>query len=512
MLVAAAASFAAGLAGLSALPSTYTARALVGPAAGVYEGPADRLVEQALAPTSLGAIASACDVPHHRTLGEVLLGAPVDRVDRLAPRVDVRGAPMESAVVEASGATREAAMKAADLIAARLVECDVAHRRQAGGAAAVTSAGVAVAVATHHDDPAPVGPPARLLLEQLRLRHPLLRDPAPERRQQELAQRLSDDRIAIAALEAQLDGLTGEAERLERLVELESSHAWRLDLAERQAQAARLARPEPTREPRASSATGGASEPTSRLDELEAELAHLLASRTTLHPDVRRLVRLIESERQRVTSLSPPAGATTPPRAARPQHAAAPKDDRDGGPLLVPVADGPPDLQLPAPGGPEAWTQRVPSYGACNQARQRVEEAQLVLAARREEQAARQREHDLLVHQLAQLREPRLEEARLLERLIAEEQAARRTPIARDATPTTRPAPSPLVILQAAGIRAERSPMVHLPAWALASVILPLLGGLLLELRDRSVRGVEDVDGLGAPVLGVIPHLRTRGR
>lgn len=521
MLVTAGALFVSGSVVLSTVPSTYVARALVGPSAGAYRGPVDRLVDQALSPASLAAVASECDVPRHRTIGEVLTGAPADRLERLGARVDVRGSPAETLVVEARGVTREAALRAADLLAARLVAADAAYRESALPDAARSTAPPSTATSSTSstpDEPAPsAGPPARVLLEQLRLRHPLLRDPAPERRLQELAQRLSDDRIAIAALEAQLEGLLAEAERLERLVDAEAKQAWRRELAERQAEAARLARAAPAREPVDASTPPAPAAPASRIAELEAELARLLASRTSLHPDVRRLVRLLESERQRVMGAAPPPGqdvrqAAEPPAPSRevtPRHAALPRDD--DAPLLVPVADGPPELDGPPVTGPEAWTHRVPSYPAWIQAQHRAEEVQLLVVARREEQAARQREHDLLAQQLAQLREPRLEEARLLERVAAEEAAARRGAPAVQAAASPIPA-TPLVVLQPAGILAERSPSRHLGRLLAAALLLPLLGGVLLEVRDRSVRGVEDVEDLGVPVLGVVPHLRSRGR
>lgn len=518
MLGAAGVTFGVGLAVLPTLPSTYTARALVGPAAGVYDGPIERLVEQVLAPASLSGVASECDVARDRTIGEVLAGVPADRLGRLSVHIDVRGRPAESVVVEAAGTSRETAVKAADLVAARLVACDAAHRVQ--GVAALRSD--AAGGATTKDPAAQGGAPARLLLEELRLRYPLLRDPSPERRLQDLAQRLSEGRIAVATLEAQLDGLTAESERLQRVVDQESRQAWRLELAERQAQAARLVRstpaPEAPTSPAPTTRPAPAPAPTSRVAELEAELARLLASRTTLHPDVRRLMRLLESERQRLTSLSAPAAndgrqagrePDAPLEEVSPRRAALPVDP--AAPLVVAVADGPPDVGPPlAAGGPETWTQRVPSYPAWIEAQHRAEEVALQLVARREEQGARQREHDLLAQQLAHLRDPRLEEARLVERLSAEEELARRSVAAP--TAVGRPLTPPLVVLQPAGVHGERSPSRHLAAWALASVILPLLGGLLLELRDRSVRGIEDVEGLGAPILGVVPHLRARGR
>lgn len=202
----------------------------------------------------------------------------------------------------------------------------------------------------------------------------------------------------------------------------------------------------------------------------------------------------------------PDAGPT---REAPAQRAALPHDQ--AGPLVVPVADGPPDVG-PPPGGPETWIQRVPSYPAWIQAQHRAEEVQALLSARRQEQEARRREHETLQQQLAQLRDPRLEEARLLELVAVEDEAARRPGVVSAPAPGPRRRAAALVVLQGAGVHAERSPLRHLPGWALASIMLPLLGGLLLELRDRSVRGIEDIEGLGAPVLGVVPHLRVRGR
>ncbi|MBX3471790.1 MAG: hypothetical protein KF878_33455 [Planctomycetes bacterium] len=73
------------------------------------------------------------------------------------------------------------------------------------------------------------------------------------------------------------------------------------------------------------------------------------------------------------------------------------------------VADGPPDVVGPVVDGPEAWTQRAPSYPAWAEARARAEEVRLALDALEQEQAARRREHDLLTGALAQLAAPRLE-------------------------------------------------------------------------------------------------------
>ncbi|MBX3471791.1 MAG: hypothetical protein KF878_33460 [Planctomycetes bacterium] len=61
-------------------------------------------------------------------------------------------------------------------------------------------------------------------------------------------------------------------------------------------------------------------------------------------------------------------------------------------------------------------------------------------------------------------------------------------------------------------MHAERSPWAHLPALLLLALLLPAAAGVLLEARDRSVGGPDDLEGLGAPLLGVIPHLRARGR
>ncbi|MCO5169468.1 MAG: hypothetical protein M9894_24255 [Planctomycetes bacterium] len=178
---------------------------------------------------------------------------------------------------------------------------------------------------------------------------------------------------------------------------------------------------------------------------------------------------------------------------------------------MIAVADGPPDLGAPAD-GPEAWTHRAPSYPVWAEARARAEEVRLALDALEQEQAARRHEHDLLASQLAQLAAPRLEEARLVARL--EQEAARRA--APSPAPAAAAAPatagSPLRLLEPAAVHAERSPWRHLPAVALLALLLPALGGVLLEARDRSVAGPDDLDGLGAPLLGVIPHLRARGR
>lgn len=524
MLVAGGLGLAAGVTLLGAAPSTFTARALVGPATGSYDGPIERLVEQVLSPASLMHVVSACELPAHRSLVEVLSGTPAGAVERLDARLEPRGAPIEGVVVETDATTREAAIRAADLLAARLIAADAEHRGRAlGGVAAPSSTrhlvGASPSAAAPGSGPGSAPrPAARLLLEQLRLRHPLLRDAEAERRLQTLAARLSDDRVDVAGLAAHLDGLEAEGERLERLIREEAARLWRLDRAERQELAARRTRSVPSPEtPGAPASSSSSAASTSRVAELEAELGRLRASRTTLHPDVRRLTRLLESERQRVSSRSPaPADARQAegssggaPHAVELRTAAAPLDRE--APLLLPIADGPPALDAPPGDGPEAWTQRAPSYPTWIEARARAEEIRLTLDAREQQHAARQREHDLLARQLQQLEGPRLEEAALLERVAADEEAARqaaRQP-ASSAVEPQRHGP-PLLLLQAAGIHSERSPWRHLGVWALASVLLPLLGGLLLELRDRSVRGVEDLEGLGAPILGVVPHLRGR--
>ncbi|MCO5169467.1 MAG: hypothetical protein M9894_24250 [Planctomycetes bacterium] len=301
MLGVAGALGLAGLLLLGALPSTYTARALVGPAVGAYDGPVERLIEQTLSPASLAAVVSACGVPAHRGPGEVLTGAPADPLRRLAARLEPRGRPVQGVVVEAAGASPEQAVAAADLLAARLVVCDAEQRGGLTPAAPTTTAAAAT-----DDEPASTSPPARLQLEQLRLRHPLLRDVEAERRLAGLAARLSDDRIAHAALAAKLEGLAAEADRLEALVREEAGRAWRLDRAQRLAQ-----RPPPAPAERAPDAAA-APAPPSRVAELEAELQRLLVARTPLHPDVRRLQRLLDAERQRAASS---------PRAPRPTRA-----------------------------------------------------------------------------------------------------------------------------------------------------------------------------------------------
>lgn len=489
MLLGSGAAFAAGVLVLGSMPTIYSARALVGPTVGTYDGPIDRLVEQTLSPGALAEVASACELSPHRSLGETLADVPSDPLQRLAAHVEVRGAPTQGVVVEASGTSRASAELAADLLATRLVACDAEHRGRATGAAPITT--------TSSTDTAAPAVPARLLLEQLRLRHPLLREPEAERRAQAIAARLSEDRIATAGLRGQLEGLGAEAERLEALVQEEATRAWRLDRAERLAAAERRTAP-PSSSQAPAPATGPA--PASRLAALEAELQLLLATRTTLHPDVRRLMRMLDSERLRAMAEPARDGRQADRRAISSEHAALPLDRG-----VLAVADGPPDL--PGQEGPEAWTQRAPSYPAWIEARARVEEARLALDGREQERSAREREHDLLARRLADLGGPRLEEARLLALVEAE---ARRADVIAAATPAglANPTLTPLVVLQGAGVHTVRSPWQHLPLWALGSLLLPLLGGLLLEARDRSIRGVEDLEGLGAPLLGVVPHLR----
>lgn len=496
MLVGCGATLAAGVLVLGSMPTVYSARALVGPAVGTYDGPIDRLTEQTLSPAVLAEVASACRLSPHRGVGETLARVPGDPVERLGARLEVRGAPVQGVVVEASGTSRLLAELAADLLAARLVAADAEHRARARGAAPVATSSstseVSAEVAT--------AIPSRLLLEQLRLRHPLLRDADADRRAQAIAARLSEDRIATAGLRGQLDGLGAEAERLEALVQEEATRAWRLDRAERLALAERSAAPAAAESP-----PRGAPAPSSRVAELEAELQRLLATRTTLHPDVRRLMRMLDSERRSAAAV--PVDDESRPVRAEPRSEQAGADlDLDRGVLAV--ADGPPDLApQQAQPGPEAWTQRAPSYPAWIEARARVEETRLALDAREQERAAREREHDLLTKRLAELAGPRLEEARLVALVEGE---ARRADEVASASPAQRPAQAspPLVVIRGAGVHAARSPWQHLPLWALASLLLPLFGGLLLEVRDRSVRGVEDLEGLGAPVLGVVPHLR----
>jgi hypothetical protein len=496
MLVGCGATLAAGVLVLGSMPTVYSARALVGPAVGTYDGPIDRLTEQTLSPAVLAEVASACRLSPHRGVGEALARVPGDPVERLDARLEVRGAPVQGVVVEASGTSRLLAELAADLLAARLVAADAEHRARARGAAPV-----ATSSATDASAEVATAIPSRLLLEQLRLRHPLLRDADADRRAQAIAARLSEDRIATAGLRGQLEGLGAEAERLEALVQEEATRAWRLDRAERLAQAERSAPTVAEGPPR------GAPAPTSRVAELEAELQRLLATRTTLHPDVRRLMRMLDSER-RSAAAAPVDDESRPVRAEPRSEQAGADVDRDLDRGVLAVADGPPDLAPPqAQPGPEVWTQRAPSYPAWVEARARVEETRLALDAREQERAAREREHDLLTKRLAELAGPRLEEARLVALVEAE---ARRADEVASAGPAQRPAQAspPLVVIHGAGVHAARSPWQHLPLWALASLLLPLFGGLLLEVRDRSVRGVEDLEGLGAPVLGVVPHLR----
>lgn len=507
MAAAAGVVLGGGVLLLGSLPTSYTARALVGPPVGTYDGPIERLIEQTLSPASLAGVASACEVLPHRGPGEVLVGAPADPLMRLAARVEARGRPVQGVVVEAAGASPDQAIAAAGLLAARLVACDADLRAllPTGDAPASTAAAT-------QDGPEPL--PARLLLEQLRLRHPLLRDAEAERRLAQLAARLSEDRIAHASLGAKLEGHAAEADRLEALVREEAGRAWRLDRAERLAQRApRPAAPSaaqgepPPEAPRPA--------PPSRVAELEAELQRLLVSRTTLHPDVRRLQRLLEAERLRV------AAAPAPPDARQAEtrdtgdarHASAPARPLaldDAPHPLIAVADGPPDVVGPVVDGPEVWTQRAPSYPAWAEARARAEEVRLALDALEQEQAARRREHDLLTGALAQLAAPRLEEARLIARL--EQEARRAAPAATAGPEAVGSIAAPLRLLEPPAVHAERSPWAHLPALLLLSLLLPAAAGVLLEARDRSVGGPDDLEGLGAPLLGVIPHLRARGR
>lgn len=501
ILLAAAAFLLSGLVVLGAMPTVYSARSAVGPSEGATSsGPVDLLVERVRSPATLAAVASDCEVRGPRTPLEVLAGIAADPVQRLEARVEsVHGA----IIVEASGTTPEVALEAANLLAQRLVDLDAERR--------ATVQVVSEAQVTTADAPAV---PAQVLLAQLRIRYPTLRDPDAERRLQEIASRMSEDRIAVAAMRAQLDGLTAEAERLEGLVREEAARAWRLDRAERQslAERARSPRSEPESQGRGVAPSTPAGPPPSRVAQLEAELSQLLATRTTLHPDVRRLLRLLESERQRAAVT--PAPAPSPPAWRPASRSTAVEDVSMPADSLLFVTDDedpalPPQQQ---PGdGPDAWIQRAPSYPAWVEARARGEEVRLQLDAREQERAARQREHDQLTRRLADLEGPRLEEARLLARVDEEARAAARSVAATPLRAPAVAASAPLRLLQAAGVQSERSPWRHFPTWVLCSFLLPLFGGVLLELRDRSVRGLEDLDDLGAPLLGVIPHLR-RGR
>ena len=167
-----------------------------------------------------------------------------------------------------------------------------------------------------------------------------------------------------------------------------------------------------------------------------------------------------------------------------------------------PISDEPPGGRERPSTLPAVWLQRAPSYPELLQARQRASATRARLAS---ERTRTQRMRERLDRQGAELErasaglaEARAEELRLVRALSR-----------RDLRRAQQGARSPARLVRAPAEVVERhEPIRLLPLAILAALGASLLAAWVLDQRDPSLHEPSELESLGVPVLGVIPHLR----
>ena len=492
------------------LPFTYTAQATLGPSSSSgYGGPTPHLIASVTSSEVLKQVASQSGLNASLGLDGLLGGLDPDPAERL--RVAIvpypETGPVHRLTVEASGRTENGALEAVSSLAARLMAVDRAVRsmtrsqRERGELPTKAS-----------------GKPARLQLEELRERHPMLRDSTVVARYQRNESVFAEEEIALGALRIQYAGAVEAAERLETQVNEEASRAYAADLDERSRRARELETAQanvpserplvaPPRRVVEGPAQRSAPSPSESLqrDSLERQLQKLLAVYTRQHPNVRKLLRTIKLTEESQAPVqteepAPPAEEDTQEPETKPVRF-DPSDDGS----VIPIADqeDPPAQPGAPPPTPKHWIQRAPSYMLWVNAKNRVGETKVTLDSRTQVQQARTQAHKKLAKRLEGLGAARLEEQRLLAHVQEEEQ-----------TPASGEAPSlyePLILGKQATIMSIDSPWRLFPGGLGLAVLLGLIAGWVGDQYDRSFFAAKEVtQKTQLPVLGVIPHLRAR--
>jgi len=323
------------------------------------------------------------------------------------------------------------------------------------------------------DEPEPQAsdePDYRAQLQALRASAPEADGSELVRRLRDLRQRIAEAEIQQASLLAREQAAADGLQELDARVSEEATQAYLAYLdAEREKarqEAMREGSGDETRDPRLV-----------RIDELEAQLERMLATRTRRHPEVRELVRRLEAERRAAAD----AGLT-------------PTVDPRG-------VDFDPTPFQPGP-TPPVWRQRAPSYAGWVGARDEVLDVRQLLAVAREELTALVTQREGLEAAQARAEDTQRELARL-ERLAEEQERS------AAAERNERAVIPPLRLVPPVTSRAESLVWVGWKGVVLLSLLLALGVGVAVDLGDDSYRLPEEVVGeLGVPVLAVIPRLK----
>jgi hypothetical protein len=475
--------FALSVAGLGLLPVTCTAQSFVAPIDdAAYVSPlSQRLIDRTLTPTYLNEVSQAGGYGVQDSIltpeeGEGIKIEPVH-----GPRNEV-----VHFRVQASGLGEEAALAATRILAGHLAALNEELRQ---GVIATNRE-----LPQTRDEPADEQPDYRAQLAELQQDYPELFEPALSQRVNQLDTQLLEDEVAVRVLETQVLSYTDEATRMRTQVQLEAAQAYAASREEADradsAREAALRGEQDRRLDRARASNG-------RLADLEAELRDLESRYQDRHPRVRRVRAAVESERQRILSDSPaPASRDSDLQDAR---------SDDGTELSLPIA-GPDTTPEEVP---DHWVLRAPSYHLWTQARSQRERARIELELRRNELIVRQGARDTLMTRQERQREARVQESRLLRQIESQDLAARQRLAEAPQAPSPVP---PSLTIEPPVILQRVSPLDENLPWALLlSIVVGLLTGGLLELRDRSVHQPSDLSRFPVPTLGVVPHLR-RGR
>lgn len=490
-----------------AFPRRWAAELVVTPrGVAPYEAPVERLVAGAVGPESLERAATVAGVTTAASVLE-LFESDAGLEERLGVRAEVRrtaSGALEGVVLHAEAPARYQADQLVQALARELIERNAALERELRGQAPAPSALTA--------GPTGSGSQAernlretRQRLATLRERNPRLRAANPAGELLAVERALGEERVELTGWEARVAAAASAAAELEQAVRREAELAWQ---AERRAQPVAPVGAAP-----ASSEQGPTREPT-RLERLEAELVRLLATRTDRHPDVRRVVREIEAEREAERQR----GQLGVPEPARQQPVSVPPRDEGSRPWDRPVVDRPlvdQTVLVAGEGGaggegpPPAFFQRAPSYGPWVAARTEEAQARREVEVRRKALEARQAEHARLESEEATLSRVRAEEAGLSRQVEELEQAAR----VGAARVEPGPLAAPIVPLQVAA-PARLTPLTWAP-WSTGqglalALLLALTAGWVVDMFDRSYHQAEELGDLPVPVLGVVPHLRGR--
>lgn len=483
-----------------AFPRRWVAEAIVTPRGLTpYAAPVERLVAGATGTEALERAATAAGVTTAASVLELMETQP-GLEERLGVRTEVRrsaSGALEGVVLHAEAPGRYQAEQLVRSLARELIQ---RNEQEAAGQPAGSEPG-----GPTRPTVAPALQEARQRLAALRERTPSLREPSRAADLHALERALSEDRIALTTWEARADAAAAATGELEQAVRREAQLAW-------QAERARPA-PAPVTPAQPAPAPQGPARAPTRLEQLEAELVRLLATRTDRHPDVRRLLREIEAEREAERARSQAEPPLSLP--GRQEPVAVPGQawvdrpvldraaDADG---LKRVADG-----QPAQEPPPAFLQRAPSYGAWVAARSEEAQARREVEVRRRSLDARRGEHARLEAEEATLARVRAEEAALVRQVTGLEQQTAQAPGEPAASRRAEAAGvAPLELAAAPRL----TPLTWAP-WStgegvLLALGLALLAGWVVDMFDRSYYQVEELSDLSVPVLGVIPHLRGR--